>query len=158
MIALRSRGFCKLVCLAFVICYAIMSNCTAAEVSPNNSCSHFWGEKKDMDYRIDVSINVVEPLDNVAYVAILFSYFQPVNYEVKCFRLYYTEENWYEIPFQQEFQKEPQAPSVFASLIPFSEELLSGVLIPVISNSTEMEEMPSAAISLNDLYKNVGVD
>lgn len=53
-----------------------------------------------MDYRMDVLIFVAEPLDNVAYITILFSYLHPVDYEVKCFRRYYTEDEWYDIPFQ----------------------------------------------------------
>lgn len=153
MSSFRKRGSIFSICLLCVFCCFAISSSTEAETSTGDSCSHIFIEKEETNYKICASISVVEPLDNVAYVAIYYLYLQPVNYEVKCFRLYFTEDEWIEIPFAQELQKEPVAPSVFAGLIPLRDDLLNGKLIPVISDGKETEELHSAEILLCDYQK-----
>ncbi len=149
----RKRGNIFAISLLCVFCWFATPSITEAENSRGDDCSHIFVEKEETDYKICASISVVEPLDNVAYVTIYYSYLQPVNYEVKCFRLYFTEDEWIEIPFAQELQKQHVVPSVFAGLIPLHDELLNGKLIPVISDGEETEELHSAEILLCDLIK-----
>jgi len=121
-----------------------------AEMTNSAACSHIFAEKEEQNYRISASMNIAKPLDDVVYIAIQYSYLQPVNYEVQCFRLYYTESEWIEIPFVPELQPQPEAPSIFASLIPLYDGFPNAKLVPVISTGGETEEMYDVEILFGD--------
>lgn len=120
--------------------------CSNAEQNCSDNCSHVFAAIEEASYRIEASMSLIAPLDDVIYIAIRFTHLQPVNYEVRCFRLYFTESDWVEIPFVPDLQTQPIAQSVFSALIPQYEGFPCGKLIPVISNGQEAEEMYSAEI------------
>jgi len=133
-------------CCLCICVVTVFPGCSRAEQICSDGCSHVFATIEEASYRIDASMSLIAPLDDVIYIAIHFTHLQPVNYEVEFFRLYYTESECVEIPFMQNLQTQPIAQSVFAGLIPRYEGFPYGRLVPVISSGQEEEEMNSAEI------------
>ena len=146
---IRHKALFFAVCLLCLL-FPLWSPTLANQELSGGACQHIFAQKEDQSFRIEASISIVQPLDHAACVAIRFSYLQPVNYEVICFRLYHTESEWIEIPFAPGLQEQTKAPSVFAALIPVYDGFPDGRLVPIISDGRETEEMVSAEIVLGE--------